>query len=1192
DPDLEIEYYDGTGWQTLGWAGASSYWYGDIGRDAWFIGRDGSGGVPGYDINADLGTPVPIRVNFPNGTYNFTTTVESTDSADEGALQGSNVYLSDQAVREIVTVPDELQVSLAGLSGSYFQGDAQTGSEQAQFTFVDNGGGNIGQIFNVFLLLDDTGTPVASPVYDQFFAGFTSNPADYIRGLSGTSPANVVAPQTVDVDLLFGLQPEAPVGDYSIQLTSYDVTGVDPNDVSLTNALAGDYPVLDSAQSGLISVADATGEISGSVTVNGVEGGPQPGEGVTVTAERDSDGYSRQTTVTGGNFTIAGLPQGSYTITASQPGFVSDAGTATLASGNDTEAGVALDLASAVAGAFTSTVSGTSVEDIAFESGETLTDVDLAFARSDAGPAGNFHVSLEVYDAQNGSIDYTDPGAGIFTATTLSGLDIGPDHPFTVAGGDSVTILDGATIELGPNADRVARFEYSLIDERYPSGNGRINHQSTNLFLDIQPIGEIAGNVTVSGIGAPDVAAEGYTVTASRDGSQVASAVVGAGGGYTLQGLSAGTYTVEVDVDGFAAGSAQVSLASGTDSATQDFQLQSSVTGGFSVSAGGNPIAGQTFPAGRVVEDVDLSIERTDGGPNLEFYVSLTVLDSGGAEIDYNSECVFTTDSMNALGSVLGPMAEFTLTGNDSQVLLQDAELELCEGAENLDVQTLSFRLVDDVDRFGQPGSRVVHVADGYNIDIAPADTLDVALAGFEAEYEQGDMETGSEQVTFNYSAGAGDVEQVFNVFTVLENGSEIPAARYADLFDQVNFPDGQIRGLSGTDPSVITAPGDLVPNAVEFVLAEDAPLGDYELVITSYDVTGIDPNNVSLGDTGSYRQLDTASRSISLIQGPELQLSVEGQTVLPLAEEGYFAVRLQNTGDAAPEENVEGQFSIARTGIAASDLVLDYCTDSAATSAETCGSWTALSLSEGSGVLTGRFGPAQGFPVPAGYDATTYFRAAFSEPGNYSVTDQVVSVDSEEVLASIDYDLAVSELTFTLDEGVDGTGADDSASGWDYYTATLSNLGDALPENVALWVEVDGIDAQVRDSEGYDIEYWNGTGWENLGWAQDSYYWDYDRDAWFLGRPSTEPSGPGPHPIPGFPVAADEDFVTPIRVNFDNDSYDLTVSVETADQNADPIWVYGQFEEAILVESDPVELSIDTVEGLPSGMTEQAGYD
>ncbi|RFF32493.1 hypothetical protein, partial [Wenzhouxiangella sediminis] len=335
----------------------------------------------------------------------------------------------------------------------------------------------------------------------------------------------------------------------------------------------------------------------------------------------------------------------------------------------------------------------------------------------------------------------------------------------------------------------------------------------------------------------------------------------------------------------------------------------------------------------------------------------------------------------------------------------------------------------------------------------------------------------------------------------------------------------------------------------------------------------------------------------ISAADASFLSLDGDGPEVLEPGQEAFYDVRLQNVGSRATTENIEIQFTISRPDAVASGVTLEYCGDLEDTGvappdAESCQTWKPLPLTQDGDDLVGRFGPAAGFPVGSDYDATTFLRASYAEAGNYTTDIAAVGVSSGLAEARTLESVSVTELTFTVDEGVDGTGADDSASGWDYYTATLSNLGDALPENVALWVEVDGIDAQVRDSENYDIEYWNGTGWENLGWAQDSYFWDYDRDAWFLGRPSTDPSGPGPHPIPGFPVGDGETFPTPIRVNFANGTYDLTVSVETADQNADPIWVYGQFEESIVAETDPVALSIDTVEGLPSGMTEQAGYD
>ncbi|MFU8833231.1 MAG: hypothetical protein ACNA7J_13900, partial [Wenzhouxiangella sp.] len=460
-------------------------------------------------------------------------------------------------------------------------------------------------------------------------------------------------------------------------------------------------------------------------------------------------------------------------------------------------------------------------------------------------------------------------------------------------------------------------------------------------------------------------------------------------------------------------------------------------------------------------------------------------------------------------------------------------------------------------------------------------DLLSVDLAGLEAVYQQGDMETGSEQVVFDYTANAGDIEQVFNVFRLFEDGVEIDAATYQAIFESVEFVPAHIRGLSGTDASVVTAPGDLGDAgngivSIEFLLADDAPLGDYDIVITSYDVTGIDPNDVALGETGTYRVLDTASQAISLIQGPDLHLTIDGPAMLPLVEVGHYDVRLQNLGDAAVDENVEVQFAIARAGIEPGDVVIDYCIDPAATSGEACGDWAELTLAADNGSLSSRFGPAEGFEVDADYDRTTFIRAEFTEPGNYEASAYAVGVDSSETFASGMADVAVTALSFDIDTGVDpAIPSPDEGEGWAYYTATLVNLGDELPENVLLWVDVDGI-GQVELDDGNALQWFNPEteSWTDFGWGmRPEIDIDNQREAFFLGRD-------GMGGVIGFPVGDNEDFPTPIRVNFDNATYDLTVSVETADQTAES-FTYGLFDESVVVESIAVELSLVIEEGL-----------
>jgi len=141
--------------------------------------------------------------------------------------------------------PDSVSVNLAGFQESYPQGAIvdESGEERVAFTY-EVGDGDIEQIFNVFRVYED-GDEIPPATYDAIFATVAFEPNDYIRGLSGTTEANVVAPETIDVAVMFELEAEAPTGEYELEITSYDVTGVPAEEVSLEDANNGVYALLD-----------------------------------------------------------------------------------------------------------------------------------------------------------------------------------------------------------------------------------------------------------------------------------------------------------------------------------------------------------------------------------------------------------------------------------------------------------------------------------------------------------------------------------------------------------------------------------------------------------------------------------------------------------------------------------------------------------------------------------------------------------------------------------------------------------------------------------------------------------------------------------------------------------------------------------------------------------------------------------
>ncbi len=139
---------------------------------------------------------------------------------------------------------DDLAVNLNGFDNAYSQGQTQSGSETVAFTYTNNAG-NLTFLFNVFRVFDTvTGQELTPGQYQDMFANVAFGPAgfeDYIRGLSGQSADNVVAPATVMIDVLFELGNNAPIGNFELTIASYDVSDVDPQTVTLEDAIAGVY---------------------------------------------------------------------------------------------------------------------------------------------------------------------------------------------------------------------------------------------------------------------------------------------------------------------------------------------------------------------------------------------------------------------------------------------------------------------------------------------------------------------------------------------------------------------------------------------------------------------------------------------------------------------------------------------------------------------------------------------------------------------------------------------------------------------------------------------------------------------------------------------------------------------------------------------------------------------------------------
>lgn len=147
-------------------------------------------------------------------------------------------------------------------------------------------------------------------------------------------------------------------------------------------------------------------------------------------------------------------------------------------------------------------------------------------------------------------------------------------------------------------------------------------------------------------------------------------------------------------------------------------------------------------------------------------------------------------------------------------------------------------------------------------------DALTVNLENFASSYDQGETSSGAENVAFTYTQNAGNVSQIFNVFTIEQGGAEVDPSVYDALFDIPNTSwDDYIRGIQGTTVDNVVAPTTR-DVSISFSLESDAPTGNYDLRITSYDVTGIAPSSVSVDDAknGLYPILAEDSAAIEVV--------------------------------------------------------------------------------------------------------------------------------------------------------------------------------------------------------------------------------------------------------------------------------------------------------------------------------------
>lgn len=207
------------------------------------------------------------------------------------------------------------------------------------------------------------------------------------------------------------------------------------------------------------------------------------------------------------------------------------------------------------------------------------------------------------------------------------------------------------------------------------------------------------------------------------------------------------------------------------------------------------------------------------------------------------------------------------------------------------------------------------------------------------------------------------------------------------------------------------------------------------------------------------------------------------------------------------------------------------------------------------------------------------------NDQGRYTVFLRAIDPGSGDELARTEIVILVDEpeLSLSVERGLPDPAIPEQ-DGWANFTATLTNTGGPVPENIVLWVEVDGL-TDADSLEGLEIQHFTESGqWQRLEWAGPSSSWSLNRDAWFLGQ--------GTPTVVGFEIPAGIEFEIPMRVNFPNGIYSATASIESldsADGSGEPgDRIYLQQTEALAVRSMAVPIAYvdDDFAGTSPGTT------
>gem|GEM_PF-1150526 len=339
-----------------------------------------------------------------------------------------------------------------------------------------------------------------------------------------------------------------------------------------------------------IELSAPLGSISGVITSS--LGGAVVGATVSI------PGHDAVTTDSDGSYTIDGVAEGTYTVTASATYYTQNTGQAVVAAGNVTSCNIVLTPnVGTLTGHVTSSQGGAISGATVSIPGHTAvqTDANGSYTISNVA-VGDYTVTASKTDFDNNTAPATitpgqsttcdlelTPQPGTISGQVTSSLGGGVSGA-TVSAGDKTATTDGSgnyTLSVLPGT-----YEVTASADHFQNGSGSAtvtsNHTTTVNLSMVPNKGKISGQITSSlggGIGGATVSIPGYdAVTAD------------AGGNYLIDCVLPGTYTVTASMTGYDSNTGSAVVTS-DNTTTRNIVLTpqyGTISGTITSSLGGN----------------------------------------------------------------------------------------------------------------------------------------------------------------------------------------------------------------------------------------------------------------------------------------------------------------------------------------------------------------------------------------------------------------------------------------------------------------------------------------------------------------------------------------------------------------------------------------------------------------------------